>query len=260
MELDFMGVKLHYECFGSRLSSLTPVIMLHGWGCSITHFEPIYKEMEKDRLVIVPDFPAHGSSSEPKETWNVSRFADAILALLRQEKIDRCDVIAHSFGGRVAIWIASHHPERVNRMVLTGCAGLKAEPTPEQKRRSEEYQKKKKLALLIGKLPGLKGISKKLQDRYRRQYGSADYNALTPGMRKTFSAIVNEDLREYLGLIKASTLLVFGDKDTATPLWMGKIMEKEIPDAGLVVFEGDDHFAYLRQWPRFNAIVKNFLK
>ena len=37
-------------------------------------------------------------------------------------------------------------------------------------------------------------------------------------------------------------------------------MEKEIPDAGLVIFEQDDHFAYLRQWPRFAAVVRAFLK
>ena len=36
-------------------------------------------------------------------------------------------------------------------------------------------------------------------------------------------------------------------------------MEKEIADCGLVVFENDDHYAYLRQWPRFVAVVKAFL-
>ena len=60
--------------------------------------------------------------------------------------------------------------------------------------------------------------------------------------------------------IQASTLLVWGENDQDTPLWMGQKMEKEIPDAGLVIFENDDHFAYLRQWPRFNAVVRAFLK
>lgn len=254
-----MGVDLHYECFGEK-SGLPPVLMLHGWGCRISHFEPIIDQLKRDREVIALDFPAHGESTEPGEVWGVEQFADTVLSLLDQLKVANCDIIAHSFGGRVAIWLASHHAERVNRMVLTGCAGLKDVKTPEQQKRSAEYQKKKKILQKLSKLPGMKGVSEKLQEKVRKQYGSADYNALTPGMRQTFSRIVNEDLRPLLPDIKASTLLVFGENDTATPLWMGQTMEKEIPDAGLVVFEGDDHFAYLRQWQRFVTIVKSFLK
>ena len=40
---------------------------------------------------------------------------------------------------------------------------------------------------------------------------------------------------------------------------MGQAMEQEIRDAGLVIFENDDHFAYLRQWPRFVTVVRAFL-
>jgi pimeloyl-ACP methyl ester carboxylesterase len=60
--------------------------------------------------------------------------------------------------------------------------------------------------------------------------------------------------------VKAPTLLIWGEKDLATPLWMGKVMEKEIPDAGLVIFEEDDHYAYFHQMNRFNRIVEVFLQ
>ena len=79
-------------------------------------------------------------------------------------------------------------------------------------------------------------------------------------MRASLVKVVNEDLSPLLPQIKASTLLVWGEKDDSTPLWMGQQMEKEIPDAGLVIFENDDHFAYLRQWPRFVTVVRAFLK
>jgi len=59
-------------------------------------------------------------------------------------------------------------------------------------------------------------------------------------MRKILVKVVNEDLRPLLKDIKAPTLLIWGDKDTATPLYMGKIMEEEIPDSGLVILEGQD--------------------
>ena len=79
-------------------------------------------------------------------------------------------------------------------------------------------------------------------------------------MRKTFVKVVNQDLTELYSRFHASTLLIWGDEDTETPVWMAKEMEKQIPDAGLVILEGGTHFAYLEQISRFNVIVRQFLK
>ena len=79
-------------------------------------------------------------------------------------------------------------------------------------------------------------------------------------MRRTFVKVISEDLTGLYGQIRQSTLLIWGDQDTDTPLWMGKEMEKRIPDAGLVIFEGGTHFAYLEQVQRFNTIALHFLK
>ena len=68
-----------------------------------------------------------------------------------------------------------------------------------------------------------------------------------------------QDLTEHLEKIQASTLLYWGAQDTETPLWMGRLMEEKIPDAGLVVEEGCGHFAYLEQAARFAAIARSFL-
>ena len=103
------------------------------------------------------------------------------------------------------------------------------------------------------------GAAQKGLKALQTKYGSADYNALDDEMKKTFVKVISEDLRPLLPKIRASTLLIWGEKDQDTPLWMGKTMEQEIPDAGLVVFENDDHFAYLRQWQRFVQVVRAFL-
>ncbi len=254
--IDCRGVRLHVEQFGT---GGTPVLLLHGWGCSIRHFAPITEDLKKDRLVTVLDFPAHGESSEPPEPWGVSDFAEMTAEVMERLSIAPADIIAHSFGARVAIDLAARHPALVNRMVLTGAAGIRKPPTPEQKKKSEQYQRKKALLSRLGQLPGLKTPMEKLLEAERQKHGSPDYLALSPQMRQTFVKIVNEDLSDRLPKIKASTLLVFGQNDTETPLWMGQRMEQEIPDAGLVVFENGDHFAYLQEWPRFLTIVRTFL-
>ena len=257
MFLTARGVKVYYEQSGTAGPQ---VLLLHGWGCSTKLFDPIAQELSKDYRVTAIDFPGHGQSARPDAPWGVPEYAQCVREVMEQLGLTGCDVIAHSFGGRVAIYLSSHWPETIGRMVLTGCAGLKAEPTPEQKKRSAVYQKKKRLLENVQKLPLLGKWAGGALEALRRRYGSADYNALDAEMRKTFVKVVNQDLRPFLPDVKAPALLVWGENDTATPLWMGRAMEKEIPDAGLVLFENDDHFAYLHQWPRFVAVVRAFLK
>ena len=144
-------------------------------------------------------------------------------------------------------------------MVFTGAAGLRAEPTEKGKKRAQAYLKKKKMVKYLESIPLLSSIGQKMGKRLIQRYGSADYIALDEDMRRTFVKVINLDLRDRYPRIRQSTLLIWGDSDTETPLWMGNEMKKLIPDAGLVILEGGSHFAYLEQAARFNLIVDHFL-
>ena len=109
-------------------------------------------------------------------------------------------------------------------------------------------------------LPVIKNHSEGLLNRARAHYGSADYNAAPPVLRQTLVKLVNTDLRDILPNIKAPTLLIWGENDTATPLSDAKTMEKLIPDAGLVVAHGTGHFSFLENQGLFTAVIKNFFK
>ncbi|MDR1671718.1 MAG: alpha/beta hydrolase, partial [Alistipes sp.] len=87
-----------------------------------------------------------------------------------------------------------------------------------------------------------------------------DYNAASPVMRGTMSKVVNEDLRRFMPLIQAPTLLVWGSEDTATPIGDAKIMERLIPDAGLVTFPGAGHYSFLDRPAQFAAVLDSFLR
>ncbi len=256
MRLTAKGVEIHYE---QRGAAGPQVLLLHGWGCTCHHFDPIVNALEGDFRLTALDFPAHGESGRPPEPWGVGEFAACTRDAIKQLGISPCDIIAHSFGGRVALQLAASWPELVNRLVITGGAGLKKPQTEEQKKRSAAYQKKKARLLSLTKLPVVGAAAEKGLKALQQKYGSPDYLALDDEMKKTFVKVISEDLSPLLPTIQASTLLVWGEKDTETPLWMGQKMEREIKDAGLVVFEGDDHFAYLHQWPRFVQVLRAFL-
>jgi pimeloyl-ACP methyl ester carboxylesterase len=71
--------------------------------------------------------------------------------------------------------------------------------------------------------------------------------------------VIHEDLSSYAQRIQASTVLIWGDRDADTPLWQGRRLEQLIPDAGLIVFQGAGHFAYLERLNDTIRIVDHFL-
>ena len=77
-------------------------------------------------------------------------------------------------------------------------------------------------------------------------------------MRAVLSKVVNEDLRGVMPRIGAPALLFWGENDTATPLRDARIMEKLIPDAGLVAVPGAGHFSFLERPALFAAVVRSF--
>jgi pimeloyl-ACP methyl ester carboxylesterase len=66
-------------------------------------------------------------------------------------------------------------------------------------------------------------------------------------MRETYKRVIEEDLEPLLPLVQASTLLLWGSKDKATPLKDARVMAKKIPNAKLVVLPKAGHFSFLDQ-------------
>ncbi|MBR4483570.1 MAG: alpha/beta hydrolase, partial [Erysipelotrichaceae bacterium] len=159
-------------------------------------------------------------------------------------------IIGHSFGCRIAIQYAVHYP--VHRMVLTGAAGIRDKRGIDYYARTYTYKLGKKIL-------SLKPFEK-YKEELMKNAGSEDYRNSSGVMRQTFVKIVNEDLKDLLKDVKAETLLVFGENDEATPVEKGKMMEKLMPDAALVIFENDDHYAYFHQPQRFCLVLDAFLR
>lgn len=256
MEMQISGVNMHYELSGSGEKR---VVLLHGWGCSTELMKPVAEALSKDMTVLAVDFPAHGRSSQPPEPWGVPEFAACLKELLTKLNFLPCSVIAHSFGGRVTIELASADADMFERIILTGAAGIRPQGDGKASQRTSTYKRLKGWVETARKLRVFGDLPDKWQEALVQKYGSKDYAALSPEMRKTFVKVVNYDQSDKLAAIRNSTLLVWGDKDSETPLWMGQQMEKNIPDSALVVLDGGTHFAYLEHAARFDAIARSFL-
>lgn len=231
-----------------------PVLLLHGWGTNMQSFASVRSYLLKQgKKVIAIDFPGFGGSDAPKEVWGVADYAKLVADILLQLNIDTCDVIAHSFGGRVVILLCALKLYQFRRIVITGGAGILPIRTWRYHLRVFRYKIGKKIA-------NIRWIKRMLHlDEKMKNAGSEDYRILDDHMKKVFIKVVNQDLTPYLKQIDVPTLLIWGSADESTPLYMGKIMEKEIPDAGLVVFEGASHYAFLDEYQRFCMVISSFL-
>jgi pimeloyl-ACP methyl ester carboxylesterase len=228
------------------------VLVLHGWGASIEAVYPIVTGLAPVATVYALDLPGHGQTEPPREPWGVEEYQAFVVAFMDALAIERPAIVGHSNGGRIAIRMAATEPKRASRLVLVDSAGIRPKRTLRYYRRVGLAKLGKYAARFLG-APG-----ERLRSWIVGRVASADYAAAGP-MRPTLVRLVNSDLREHLPHIAVPTLLVWGADDTDTPVADARLMEKLIPDAGLVVLEDAGHYSYLDQSARFARIVSHFI-
>lgn len=249
MNIEVKGVNVNYEVSGEGKD----VLVLHGWGTDLTVMKSVAEAFEGKMRVFSLDLPGFGKSAEPtEEDWDVYTYAGFVKEFSTAVGIKNPVVVAHSFGGRIALILAGKKLMDINKMVLTGCAGIKPKRGADYYIKVYSYKLGKKAVGLLGK------VSSGLEEKMKKKLGSADYAGASNKMRAVMVRTVNEDLTYLLKEIDVPCLLVWGENDDATPLSDGKLMEKLIPDAGLVVMPDSGHYAFLENRGWFGNILRNF--
>jgi len=253
MNKTVMGLNIAY----TELGEGDLVVLLHGWGSNRTLYQPVAQMLSAKYRVVALDFPGFGESEEPKEAWDVGNYTEFLLEFLKDYHARKVVLMGHSFGGRVIFKLFEQEklPFTIDKIILVDSAGIKPKKTLMQNLRIYTYK-------LCKHTLGLAPIQKLFPDALetlRRKNGSADYNAASGVMRQTLVKVVNEDLSHNFKKIQSPTLLIWGELDDATPLSDAKRMEKEIKDAGLVVFDGCGHYSFLEQPQLFLRVIASFL-
>ena len=176
-----------------------------------------------------------------KTPFSVEDYAVWTAEVLNLLGVKQPHVIAHSFGCRVAVKMASHSLNVFDKILLTGAAGVIL-------RRGLRYHLKVKTYRLVRR------IAPKFAER---RFGSAEYRTLSPIMRESYKKIVNEDLREDAARIENEVLLVQGKEDITTPKKEAVAYLGCLKRGRLVMMDGG-HFAFAEHPLAFNLIAEGF--
>lgn len=245
------GLRINYTDEGSG----APVLLIHGWGSSIKPWAPILNGFQGYRVIAL-DLPGCGDSDILKTDWGIDDYCDFIIKFMKTLEIENPIMVGHSHGGRICLKMAADGMAEPDKLILFGSAGIPAKKTFKKQIRIYSFKFIKRMLTL----PIIKNYTEGLLQAAREHFGSADYKSAPEVMRKTMVRVIGVDLRDVMHKINCPTLLIWGDKDTETPLSNAKFMEKAIKDCGLCVIEGAGHFSFIEQPARIVAILKAFLK
>lgn len=119
--LDAGGVKTRYLAAGSDDQPL--LLLLHGTG---GHAEAFTRNMQSHGAhfnTYAIDMVGHGWSDKPDIPYEIKQYADHVLDVIKALGYEKAHVSGESLGGWVAAYLAMHHPEKVDRVVLNTAGG-----------------------------------------------------------------------------------------------------------------------------------------
>ncbi len=215
----------------------TPIVVLHGWGLQSTKYNHLKSSLLKYfREVHLLDLPGFGEAARPTIPYTLTEYAKVVNDYLSKNKIKETIIIGHSFGGRVGIKFANIYPNKIKKLILTGVPGIR-----DSSAKRIVFRFVAKIGNIVfgtGPLTVIAPVARKLLYRLS---GSYDYLKTNNNMRQTFLHIVEEDLAPLMRKITPPTLLIWGENDKHTPVWIAHRMKNLIPQSSLIVVDNTDH-------------------
>ena len=251
MIINIDDLSINYEINGAG----EDVLLIHGWGSDLRCFANLSNLLMTKYRIISIDLPGFGKSSMLKNSFSVDDYADIIIKFLNDLKVSNVILIGHSYGGRIILKLNSRSslPFNIKKNVIIDGAGIKPKRSLKTRFKILTF---KMLKVLIKILIINNDKKNEIETEIRKKFGSADYSSAPKVLQETLVKSVNEDLSPLLKNMR-ETLLIWGDKDTDTPLWMAKKMEKEINNSGLVVLNGG-HFSFIDDQFTFSKVIMSY--
>ena len=258
------GLATNYHDVGSG----APVVLLHGSGPGVTawaNWRLTIPPLSERFRVLAPDITGFGYTQKtPDDRYDMSCWLGHLTGFLDAVGVDRISVVGNSFGGALALALAVHHPERVERLVLMGAAGLEFELTPGLDAvwgYEPSLESMRDLISLFAYDQSL--VSDELAEmRYRasiRPGVQESYSRMFPAPRQDGIRLLAQDEDAVRGILHES-LIVHGREDRVIPPECSERFHRLIDRSQLHVFGRCGHWTQIEHADRFVRLVAGFLE
>jgi pimeloyl-ACP methyl ester carboxylesterase len=259
---DANGIKTNYLEAGKG----DPVILIHGSGPGVTSYANwrlVLPALAENFRVLAPDMVGFGFSERPANIqYGVQTWADQVVGLMDTLELPRAHMVGNSFGGAIALRIATQHPDRVGKLVLMGSMGVPF-PITEGLERVWGYE------------PSFENMRKVLdvfaysRDLVNDELAEVRYRgSIQPGFQESFAAMFpaprqrwveamctpEDDIRR----LPHRTLIVHGREDQVIPVQTSLRLMELIDNADLSVFSHCGHWSMIERTQDFNRSVNEF--
>ncbi|MDT5150234.1 MAG: hypothetical protein QOI01_1967 [Mycobacterium sp.] len=238
------------------------VVLLHATLHDRHDFDAIAPSLSRDHRVIAVDWPGHGDSPAPTPNYRptAASFADVLVDLVAALDLPPAALIGNSVGGFAAARLAITDPHRVSRLVLVNSGGFIASPASNFYARvlGRPAVMKRVLPRFISSyMKAANDTDRAVQQRELARARTREGVVLTAAMWRSFAS-PEHDLRPRADRITAPCLVIWGSKDTAIPMRLGRATAAAIPGSRLEVLP-TGHVPFASDPDGFLAIAAPFL-
>jgi pimeloyl-ACP methyl ester carboxylesterase len=242
------------------------VVLIHGSGPGVTayaNWRVVIPELAKDYHVVAPDMVGFGFSDRPDGVkYELQTWADQTLGLMDALGIERTHLVGNSFGGAIALRLATQHPGRVDKMVLMGSMGVDFKITPG-------------LEAVWGYTPSFENMRAVLdvfaysRELVNDELAEVRFRASTqPGFQESFGSMFPAPRQKQVEAMSTPerelkklphrTLIVHGREDQVIPLETSLKLAELLDNADLQVFSHCGHWSMIERTRDFNRAVRQF--
>ncbi len=230
------------------------VILLNGLFGNLGIWRPLADHLEKDFNVIVPRLPLFDL---PSQHTNLKYLVSVLHEFIEWNQLTNVSIVGHAVGGQLAILYARHHPDNVNRLVLSGSSGLfeydQLEEANDSQEINYEFVSKKVKSAFYNQSDE---VTRLTQEIYLNVHNIPKRLAISSFVRSSLHSSVSS----FLGQLTIPIQLIWGLQDKVSSPQVALHFHDLLPNAQLRFIDKCGHLPMIEQAQQFNETVWKFLK
>lgn len=247
-----MEVKQEGEFSYIEKGTGVPVVLLHGLFGGLSNFNDLIDHFSSKYRIIIPQLPIY---TLPVLNTNVNSLAKFLHKFLDFMKLEKVTLLGNSLGGHVGLVYSHQHPERVERLILTGSSGLYENAfggsTP--RKGDREYIRKKVEVTFFDPTMASEELVEEV-------FGIINDRSKLIRILSLAKSAIRHNMASDLPDLKMPTCLIWGKNDIITPPEVAEDFHRLMPNSDLFWIDQCGHAPMMEHPQEFNRIMGDWLE